>query len=58
MRSSPIPVSIEGFGSFFMSPLRERSYSMNTRFHISRYLSQSHPTAQVGCLHPTSGPRS
>ena len=56
IRSSPIPVSMDGFGSFVIDPSRDRSYCMKTRFQISRYRSQSQPTAQVGCLHPTFSP--
>ena len=35
MRSRPMPVSTEGFGSGVSLPSAERSYCMNTRFQIS-----------------------
>ncbi len=49
MRSSPMPVSMEGLGSAVRVPSAAWSYCMNTRFQISRYRSQSHlPMPQSG----------
>jgi hypothetical protein len=41
MRSSPMPVSTDGFGSGTSVPSAERSYCMKTRFQISTYRSPS-----------------
>ncbi len=57
-RSSPIPVSMEGFGNGVIAPDSSRLNCMNTRFHSSRKRSQSQPTAQSGRSQPCSGPRS
>ena len=42
MRSSPMPVSMDGRGSGVMVPLASRLNCMNTRFQISSHRSQSH----------------
>src|SRR3989338_7745793 len=54
--SSPIPVSMLGLGRGVNLPFRSLLYCMNTRFHISRNLSQSQPTLQVFLPQPTSSP--
>jgi len=55
-RSSPIPVSMFFFGSGTSVPSFCRSNWVKTRFQISRYLSQLHPTAQSGLPQENSGP--
>ena len=42
MRSSPMPVSIEGLGSGVRRPEASRSNCMKTRFQISSHRSHSH----------------
>src|SRR4030043_1876767 len=54
--SSPIPVSMLGFGSGVSLPDSSLLNCMKTRFQSSKYLSQSHPAMQSGFLHPKSPP--
>ena len=41
MRSSPMPVSMDGRGKGVSRPLASRLYCMKTRFHISSHRSHS-----------------
>src|SRR3990172_7541120 len=54
--SSPIPVSMLGFGSGASFPSASLLYCMNTRFHTSINLSQSHSTLHSGLPHPIPSP--
>src|SRR3990172_6763249 len=54
--SNPIPVSILGFGNGVSLPLASLLYCMNTRFHTSINLSQSHSTLHSGLPHPIPSP--
>src|SRR3972149_1893977 len=45
-----------GLGRGVRLPFASLLNCMNTRFHNSRNLSQSHPTLQSGLPHPTSAP--
>ena len=54
--SSPIPVSMLGFGRGASAPDSSLLYCMKTRFHNSRYLSHSHPTLQSDLPQPKSSP--
>ncbi len=57
--SSPIPVSILGFGRGVSLPVLSLSYCMKTRFHNSLHLSQSHfPIPHSGASHRSSSPLS
>src|SRR5574340_503542 len=56
--SSPIPVSMLGFGRGVRFPDSSLLYCIKTRFHSSRNLSQSHPTLHSELPHPASSPLS
>ena len=56
--SSPQPVSIFLCASGLYSPSSVLSYCVKTKFHISKNLSQSQPTPQVGLPQPRSSPKS
>ena len=48
MRSSPMPVSMDGRGSGVMAPLASRFHCMKTRFQISSQRSHSHAGPRHG----------
>ena len=59
MRSSPMPVSIDGAGNGVSVPLASRSNSMNTLFQISTKRSLPDSTSVMKLPEPaTPGPRS
>src|SRR3990170_27916 len=51
-----MPVSMLGLGRGVSFPELSLLYCMKTRFHSSRNLSQSHPTAQEGLPQPAPSP--
>ncbi len=58
MRSSPRPVSMEGFGRGFRFPVSSRLYCMKTRFQSSRNRGVFFASASYGSSGPYCFPRS